>query len=149
LCKQVAAVRLGKWPARLRALAALVRGHTVTEAVLGSGALWEVLRDWARQTRFDVALASSSGVAPYLVMEELPGLPAVAGLVDVDSQKWLDYAAASRGPAAWLYRREGVRLRRLERRLAATARAVTLVSEAEAALFRGFCPEGNVHAVTN
>jgi sugar transferase (PEP-CTERM/EpsH1 system associated) len=73
----------------------------------------------------------------------------VIDLVDVDSQKWFDYAAAHRGPRAWLYRAEGRRLRRLEQFLPAWAQAVTLVSEAEAVVYRRFCAPGAVHAVTN
>jgi sugar transferase (PEP-CTERM/EpsH1 system associated) len=70
-------------------------------------------------------------------------------LVDVDSQKWLDYGAFDRGPRARLYRMEGTRLRQLEQTLPSWARAVTLVSDAEAELFRQFCSWDGVHAVTN
>jgi sugar transferase (PEP-CTERM/EpsH1 system associated) len=73
----------------------------------------------------------------------------VVDLVDVDSQKWLDLAAAGRGPRAWLYGVEGRRLRALERDLPTWCRAVTLVSEAEAELYRRFCRPGRVCAVTN
>jgi sugar transferase (PEP-CTERM/EpsH1 system associated) len=88
-------------------------------------------------------------MVPYLRAEELAGVPAVIDLVDVDSQKWLDYAAAGRGPRAWLHRTEGRRLRRLEQGLPGWARAVTLVGEAEADLYRQFCAPGDVQAITN
>jgi sugar transferase (PEP-CTERM/EpsH1 system associated) len=148
LCERVAVVRLGpgRW---LRALGSLARGGTVTEGAFASPALRETLRDWARTTRFDACLASASGMAPYLQLPELQGVPAVVDLVDVDSQKWLDYAAAGGGPRSWLYRTEGRRLRRLERGLASWARALTVVSDAEASVYRGFCPGGPVHAVRN
>jgi sugar transferase (PEP-CTERM/EpsH1 system associated) len=82
-------------------------------------------------------------------MPELKAIPAVIDLVDVDSQKWLDYAAVSRSPRSWLYSLEGRRLRRLEQELPAKARAVTLVSEAEANLFRQFAGTGRILVVTN
>jgi sugar transferase (PEP-CTERM/EpsH1 system associated) len=88
-------------------------------------------------------------MVPYLRLPELRDVPAVVDLVDVDSQKWLDYAAASSGPRAWLYRLEGNRLRCLERDLPAVARAVTLVGEAETELYRGLCRPGVVRTVTN
>ncbi len=69
-------------------------------------------------------------------------MPAVVDLVDVDSQKWLDYAAVEPRPLAWLHGAEGRRLRRLEGSLPSWARAVTLVSEAEADLYRGFSAAG-------
>jgi sugar transferase (PEP-CTERM/EpsH1 system associated) len=96
-----------------------------------------ILRDWARRTDFTASLASSSGVAQYLRLPELRGVPAVVDLVDVDSQKWLDYAAASRGPRSWLYGAEGRRVRRLEAEISRWARGVTLVSYAEARLYAG------------
>jgi sugar transferase (PEP-CTERM/EpsH1 system associated) len=148
LCERVAVVRLGpgRW---LRALGSLARGGTVTEGAFASPELGATLRDWGRETHFDACLASASGMAPYLRLPELRGVPAVIDLVDVDSQKWLDYAAAARGPRAWLYRTEGRRLRRLEGGLASWARALTVVSDAEAELYRGICPSGPVHAVRN
>src|SRR5262249_57438098 len=85
------------------------------------------------------ARASGSRVVPYRRLRELRDVPAVIDLVDVDSQKWHDYADASRAPRAWLYRLEGRRLRRLEQGLPAWARAVTLVSEAEADIYRRVC----------
>src|SRR5260221_72127 len=110
-------------------------------------ALRAVLRDWSRDTRSDVALASASSMVPYL-RRELRDVPAVVDLVDVDSQKWLDYAAAGRGPRSWLYKTEGLRLRRLERGVVDWAPAVTLAAQAEAELYRRFCATGPLHAVT-
>jgi sugar transferase (PEP-CTERM/EpsH1 system associated) len=148
LCRELALVPLDRrrW---LRALGSLACGGTVSEGAFRAPQLSRTLRRWAEQTRFDAALASASSVAPYLMQPWLRDVPAVIDLMDVDSQKWLDYSCASRGPRSWLYRLEGTRLRRLEGRLAGWARAVLLVAEAEANLFRRVCPTGPMHAVTN
>ena len=132
-----------------RACGSLARGRTASEGAFAAPALRATLGRWARQTRFHAALASASSMAPYLRIDALGGVPAVIDLVDVDSQKWLDYAAAGRGPRAWLHRLEGRRLRGLERTLPDWARAVTLVSAAEAELYRSQVGPGPVHAVTN
>jgi polysaccharide biosynthesis protein PslH len=147
-CERVAIVPVGRerW---LRGLSSVLRGHTITEGVFHSPVLAATVRQWARETDFHVCLASASSMVPYLRMAELDTVPAVVDLVDVDSQKWLDYAAASRGPRAWLYRLEGYRLRRLETALPAWASAVTLVGRAETDLYRRFCAKGPVHVVTN
>jgi sugar transferase (PEP-CTERM/EpsH1 system associated) len=147
-CARVAVVRLGpgRW---LHGLASLALAGTVTEGAFWSPALRALVRDWARMTSFRACLVSASSMVPYLRLPELRGVPAVVDLVDVDSQKWLDYAAASRGPRAWLYRTEGRRLRRLEQGLPSWVRAVMLVSDAEAEVYRGFRPDGPVHVVTN
>jgi sugar transferase (PEP-CTERM/EpsH1 system associated) len=148
LCRELAIVHLGRqrW---LRALCSLASGGTVSEGAFRVPQLSRILRSWAEQMPFDAALASASSVAPYLMQPWLRNVPAVIDLMDVDSQKWLDYSVSSRPPRSWLYRLEGTRLRRLERQLAGWARAVLLVAQAEANLFREVCPLGEVQAVTN
>jgi sugar transferase (PEP-CTERM/EpsH1 system associated) len=147
-CARVAVVRLGatRW---LHALRSLALGGTITEGAFRSSALQTIVRDWAREVRFDAALASASSMVPYLKQPELRHVPAVVDLVDVDSQKWQDYADISRGAWTWLFRLESRRLRRLEQHLPQWTRAITLVSEPEAELYRRLCPDGTIHAVTN
>jgi sugar transferase (PEP-CTERM/EpsH1 system associated) len=148
-CARLAVVPLGDRSRWLWALASVAQGRTVSEGAFHSPALCRALQSWAADTSFRASLGSASSVAPYLRRGALRRVPAVVDLVDVDSQKWLDYAAVARGPRAWLYRREGHRLRRLEGALPGWARAVTVVSEAEADLYRRFCPAAPVHAVPN
>jgi sugar transferase (PEP-CTERM/EpsH1 system associated) len=149
LCARVAVVPLGKRTRWLHAVGSLIRGRTISEGAFQAGELERTLRSWARQVLFHASLASASSVAPYLRLSELRDVPAVIDLIDVDSQKWFDYASADRGLRGWLYRTEGRRLRRLEQSLSSWTRAVTLVSEAEASLFRQFCAWPHVHAITN
>jgi sugar transferase (PEP-CTERM/EpsH1 system associated) len=148
-CQRVTVVRLGRWSRWASALGSLVCGSTVTEGAFRSPGLRATVRRWAAETAFDAAIASASSMVPYLRLPELRGVPAVVDLVDVDSQKWFDYQRVSRWPLTWLYGTEGRRLRRLERALPSWARAVTLVSEAEAELYGGYREPGEVHAVTN
>jgi sugar transferase (PEP-CTERM/EpsH1 system associated) len=147
-CQRVALIPLGRfrW---FRAGLSVAAGRTITEGAFLCPALAATLCDWAKDTQFTACLASASSVAGYLRLPGLRRVPAVVDLVDVDSQKWLDYAAASRFPLSWLYRTEGARLRRLEQSLAGWARAVTLVSDAEAELFSNSCAPGAAHAITN
>jgi sugar transferase (PEP-CTERM/EpsH1 system associated) len=145
---RIAFVRVGRgrW---FRAAGSVLAGRSISEGAFASAELRRVLRDWATQSRFAGAIVSASSLAPYLQMPELMGVPGVVDLVDVDSQKWFDYAAASAFPRSLIYRLEGSRLRRLERELPSWARAVLLVSEAESALYREFTAPGPVHTVTN
>jgi sugar transferase (PEP-CTERM/EpsH1 system associated) len=150
-CERIMVVPVASRARWLRALYCLGRGRTITEGAFHSPMLNAVVREWARGVDFTAAVASASSMAPYLRTPELRGARAVVDLVDVDSQKWLDYAAAGgrRSPAAWIYRTEGRRLRKFEQSLLKWARAVTLVSDAETALFTQFCPLPGVHTVTN
>src|SRR5262249_36763073 len=131
-CARVVTVPLGGTGRWARAFLSLVRGRSVTEGAFDVPALHRALARWVGETRFDAALTSASSMAPYLRAPGLRAVPAVIDFMDVDSQKWLDYAAASCGPRSWLYRLESRRLRRLEQGVVGWARAVTLATEAEA-----------------
>ena len=61
--------------------------------------------------------------------------------VDVDSEKWADYAAMRAFPFRQIYRREARQLLRFDRRVGAHADAAIFVSESEAELFRTRAPE--------
>ncbi len=148
-CARVAAVPVGGPLRWLRGLAALAAGRTVTEGVFSCPALAATLRGWARECRFDVCLASASSMVSYLRLPELRDVPAVVDLVDVDSQKWLDYAAGAHGPRAWLYRTEGGRLRRLESHLPSWCRGVVLTTPVEVSLYEAFAGPGRAQVVCN
>lgn len=60
----------------------------------------------------------------------------VMDMVDIDSDKWDQYARRSTGPMKWLYLLEGRLLRRYERQVADFFDATLLVSGAEAESFR-------------
>lgn len=128
----------------------LATGRTATEGLFESPQLRLVVQEWSRTTRYSAVLASSSGVASYIHRDMVPD-PARrwVDLIDVDSQKWLDYAAAGRPPMSWLHGLEGQRLRKLETALAADCERLLVVSEAERDLFRTFCPLADVEAVGN
>lgn len=60
----------------------------------------------------------------------------VIDFVDVDSDKWLQYAGRIHAPFRWLYLAESQLLRRYERKVARFFHASLLVSESEAQVFR-------------
>jgi sugar transferase (PEP-CTERM/EpsH1 system associated) len=148
LCARVAIEPVGsvRW---LRAATSLATGHSATEGLFASPRLKHAVCRWAAERTFDAALVFCSSMVQYLDCPGLAAVPAVIDLVDVDSQKWFDYADKTSGLKRRLFQLEGRRLRRLECTLPGRAAAITLVSEAEANLFRGFCPNGRMLAVPN
>lgn len=149
LCRRVGVIPLGGLARRVRILRSLASGRTATEGAFESPAMRTLVAQWCLETPFRSVVASSSGMVQYLQGGEAGAIPAVVDLVDVDSQKWADYGASGRGPMAWLHRLEGRRLAALERSIPGWAHAVTLVSEAEAELFRRSGNSGPIHPVTN
>jgi len=148
-CRRVAAVRLPRMVRLIRGVWAVCTGKTATEGFFRSPALCRIIDRWAADTRFDAVVAFCSSMFPYARLPALAGKPLVVDLVDVDSQKWFDYAAQSGGLRRWLYQIEGRRLRQLEIDLARQAKAVLVVTEAEAQLYRSFCPDAPLHVMPN
>ncbi len=87
------------------------------------------------------ALIFSSPMAQYV--EKHTGLHLVADFVDVDSDKWRQYAESKSWPANWVYRREAKKLLDFERRVAQRADNTLFVSEQEANLFKDLASESS------
>jgi sugar transferase (PEP-CTERM/EpsH1 system associated) len=149
LCRKVEIVPSGGISRWVRAARSFAIGRSLTEGLFDHPGLNRVLAARVAETRFDAAVVSTSGLAPLLRRHGLERVPGFVDVVDVDSQKWIDYAAASGGWRAWLYRREGRRVRALERSLPAWAAACALVSRAEADLFDSFAGPGSATVATN
>jgi sugar transferase (PEP-CTERM/EpsH1 system associated) len=64
----------------------------------------------------------------------------VLDMVDVDSDKWAQYAPTQRWPLSWVYAREGRKLAEWEARVAQDFDATLLVSRDEAALLQRRAP---------
>jgi sugar transferase (PEP-CTERM/EpsH1 system associated) len=85
------------------------------------------------------ALAFSSTMSQYLM--PYPKLHRIIDFVDIDSDKWRQYAERKSWPMSWIYQREARALFAFERRIAGTFDASVFVSRAEAELFQRLSPE--------
>ncbi len=120
---------------KVASLAGLATGRPLTFGYFRNAALGRWVRQLLRERPIRFAYVFSSGVAPYLL--EVPQRPPmVVDFVDVDSEKWRQYAAEAGPPQSWLFAREARRLAEAERRIAELSAFSLLVSEPEAALFR-------------
>ena len=149
ICKRVSIVPVEPKRRWLRAGFSLVGGGTATVGAFQSARLMHVVREWAAQQAFDATLCSSSALSPYLRLPELGSATRCVDLIDIDSQKWFDFAKASSGPKRWFYQTEGQRLQNLEAELSDWTDGITVVSEPEATLYRRFRPDGPIQAIPN
>ncbi|MGL6097237.1 MAG: TIGR03087 family PEP-CTERM/XrtA system glycosyltransferase, partial [Fimbriiglobus sp.] len=149
LCERVEIVPVGKRTRWLRAVGSAATGRSLSEGLFHEPAADAVLRRWVKEAGFAAAVVSASSLAPYLWRNGLDRFPGIADLMDVDSQKWRDFAAAGRGPKRLVYRFEAERVRKLEREIARRCAAVSLVSRAEADTFEAFAGRGTVTVATN
>jgi sugar transferase (PEP-CTERM/EpsH1 system associated) len=150
-CVRVAVVPVAGKRRWFRAAVSALRGRSLTEGLFREPAADRVATEFLAEARFDAALVSASGLAPMLRRKPLRDLPAFVDLVDVDSQKWLDFADAAgvSGLMRRVYRFEGHRLRKLERELPGWAAAVAIVSPAEAEVYESFAAAGTATVATN
>ena len=146
LCGETCFVPLRRAKALARSLPALATNQALTMPYYYDRGMTA----WVGQRRRDqpvTAFVYSSSMAQYVM--DAPETPRIIDFVDVDSEKWRDYAVRRRWPLAALYRREGEALLAAERRIAREFDASIFVSEAEANLFRGRAPESadRVHSI--
>ena len=133
--------RLSPWRAKLRSLPALLG-----EAPLSL----PYYRDRTMQAWVDRLLATrpvrqavifSGAMAQYLDKPGYSQVRRIVDFVDVDSDKWQQYAAAQTWPLSWVYRREARTLLDYERHVAAVMDACVFVSASEASLFKRLAPD--------
>ena len=135
--------------ARLRSLTSLLNGAALTQGYFGDAWFSAGIDEIVARHRPSLVYAFSSAMAPYVAHHQ--GMRVIIDMVDVDSEKWRQYAATSRGLARVVYAREGRTLLALERQAAEAADAIVFVSRAEADLFTRLAPQAGarVHAVSN
>ncbi len=149
MCERVEIVPVGKYLRWLRAGFSALTFRSLSEGAFHEPGVDEVVKRFLHETTFDAALVSASSLAPYLQRSGLQHIPGFVDLVDVDSQKWFDFAESCRGPKRWLYQFEGRRVRKLEQSLPKWAKAVSIVSAAEATVYESFAGVGTATMATN
>jgi sugar transferase (PEP-CTERM/EpsH1 system associated) len=135
--------------ARLKSAAALATGQSLTERYYQDRRMTRWVAETMARYRPEHSFVFCSAMAPYLMPYRFAR--SVIDMVDADSEKWTQYAAASRFPANLLYRREGKAVLQLERRASGRFGRTLFISPAEAALFLRRAPEAKsrVMAVGN
>jgi len=140
-CHRTHFVRLDPRRGKLRSLKGLLTGRPLTLPFYHD----REMADWvsavvAGESISDI-LVYSSAMAQYVQGEPYEGINKVIDFVDVDSDKWRQYAETKRWPMNWIYRREARHLLTYEREVAASFAASLFVSEMEARLFTELAPE--------
>lgn len=125
------------------------RGRSITEGLFYSPELHRRLRKWTAETRYDAVIVVCSSMAQYLTSLRLNQTTTLVDLIDVDSQKWFDYAAKSAGLKKRLYRLEARRVAALEADLSRKCDRILLTTEDEVACLRSISRDAQALAVPN
>jgi sugar transferase (PEP-CTERM/EpsH1 system associated) len=131
----------------VRSLWTLARGGSATVGYFDSPALHARLARRAAERPFDLVYVSSSSMAPYA--RHGGGAPVIVDFVDIDSDKWRQYARTLPLHRSWLYRLEARRLQVEEVRAARRAVRSLVVTRAEAELLMGLAPGADIAVVRN
>jgi sugar transferase (PEP-CTERM/EpsH1 system associated) len=139
MCAALYVEPLVPWLKRATSSRALLSGEPVTLPYFRSRALQHWVRQTVREAHISRAFVFSSAMAQYVL--DLPQLRAVVDFVDMDSQKWADYALRRKWPASAFFRREAQRLQAFERAAGQRADATLFVTDEEAQRFLAHAPE--------
>ncbi|HEX3347829.1 MAG TPA: TIGR03087 family PEP-CTERM/XrtA system glycosyltransferase [Acetobacteraceae bacterium] len=139
LCARVLCVPLDKRRQKLRSLLRLRPGRPLTLDYFGN----RRLSDWAEETLAQQNVTRifvfCSAMAEYVMHADTARR--VLDMVDIDSEKFAEYAKRTSWPMRGLWAREGRTLLAFERRAAAAFDRTLLVTAAEAARFACLSPE--------
>ena len=136
------------WPgSRARALLAFVLGRPFTTAFFHSPGMARRVADALHSRNYDLIFVFSSSMAPYV--ESASHIPRVLDMVDVDSNKWTQYADHTRSPISWLWRVEGRRLAEHEKRWARRFSVTLLCTPAETKILKSIVPDAKIEALHN
>ena len=143
--------RLDKGAKAWRSLMGLAAGKPLTTACFSSARLHAWVDQTLRSLTVDDVVVFGSAMAPYLLGAPIAPERVLFDMVDIDSDKWRQYAACSRGAVKWLYGREAEKLEALECLAAGAFGHTLLVSDFEADAFRAIAPAsaGKISSLTN
>ncbi|OGW63373.1 MAG: hypothetical protein A2V83_07940 [Nitrospirae bacterium RBG_16_64_22] len=147
LCASVDAVPLDPRWSRAKSAAGLLGRRPLSLAYFSSAEMRRRVEARLAETAFDAIFVFSSVMGAFV--PKGAGTPMVVDFVDVDSDKWRQYAVFQPRRTRWIYRIEAGRLARYDVALAGRAARCLFATEADAALFRKMAPGARVAAVGN
>lgn len=140
LCGETYFARMNPRAARVRSVRGLLTGEALSLPYYYDTGMQQWVSALLARKNIKHVVAFSSPMAQYARHVD-SDVCRVMDFVDVDSDKWEQYARSKTWPLSWVYRRESQALLRYERAIAAQWDASILVSEDEAALLRRLAPE--------
>ena len=138
VCTDVCLRPLHTLSGKLRSLSGFLTGKPLTLPYYSDGTMQRWV-DAKLAEGVGAVVVYSSAMAQYAMSAS--GVRRVMDFVDIDSDKWRQYAPTKPWPLSWLYAREGHRLLDWERQVARAFDGSLFVSETEAAEFCRLAPE--------
>lgn len=141
ICESVHITRLHPLVARARSVTALLTGAPLSVPYFYDRSLANWVTETVARNDLDAVFVYSSAMAQYVLAMASRPPRFLMDFVDVDSEKFRQYADERGFLAKFVYGREARKLLAFDRMIASQADASFFVSDAEAALFRQLAPE--------
>lgn len=138
-CASTHFASLNSRTARVRSLVALLANRPLSIDYYRDTGMQAWVTHVIKEHTIKHVLIFSSAMAQYVTADRTTRR--IIDFVDIDSDKWRQYAEKKSLPMSWLYRREARQLLRVEREVAQEFDASLFVSQAEAQLFKQLAPE--------
>jgi sugar transferase (PEP-CTERM/EpsH1 system associated) len=138
LCADTCFAELKPKLARVRSLGALFANRSLSVDYYRHAELQTWANQVVKQHDIQRVLVFSSPMAQYAM--DLRDTRRVIDFVDIDSDKWRQYAEKKHWPMSWLYAHEARQLLRYEQHVAQAFDASLFVSQPEADLFKQLAP---------
>ena len=137
--------------ATARSCRSLLLGEPLTCGYYRDRAMKNWVDRTVKQNPIERVFVYSSSMAQYVLADLPADARVVVDFVDIDSDKWRQYADRKSWPMSAVYRREARTLFDVEKQIAGSVDASAFVSEDEAALFREMAPaeSTHVHGIAN
>ncbi len=140
-CRSAVFFDLSRKRAILRSLRGFLSGQPLSIPYYADSGMHQWVDRTIREHGIRRVLVFSSSMAQYVMNSGVDFERKVLDFVDIDSDKWQQYAEQQSWPRSWVYRREARCLLDYEGLLAGYFDSGLFVSSAEAAMFRRLRPE--------
>lgn len=139
-CKSTRVISQNKWLAKLVGLTGFISNKPITLPYYFSFRMQAWVKQTVQQYKIKDVLVYSSSMAQYVAQHQFTDLNRIIDFVDIDSDKWQQYASKNTGVKRWFYQREARLLQQYEQRICQAFTKSLFVSNDEAEAFRQLMP---------
>lgn len=141
ICEDVCALPINPLQKKILSLQGLLRGEALSVAFYRDARMSAWVDRVLSQGPMAATVLFSSPVGQFILGRGRACGRTVMDFVDIDSDKWRQYAESKPWPLSWIYNREQRTLLAFERKMAAVVNRSLFVSPKEAELFQHLAPE--------
>lgn len=139
-CVEYCCPELPKLWSKIKGLTAFLRGTPITLPYYANNELANWVEKTIELQQIDTVLVFSSSMAQYVDQPQYQTMCRVIDFVDVDSDKWRQYAEKQQGIMSWVFQREHRLLQQFEQHYCEQFDHSLFVSPDEAQMFRTLMP---------